>query len=80
MILPTKRIHQTMSLVYIGGELLAEIRPPMTVSELWTKFVDRRKRTREICVTYDWFVLALDLLFLMGAIEFRGDRLEVVAP
>ena len=66
MILPTKHIPPDRSLIAIGAELLRIVRKPMTVSAIWEAFKGSAGRSG---VGYDWFVLALDLLFMLGAIE-----------
>jgi hypothetical protein len=72
MILPTKHIRPDRALLAIGGELLACLREPMTVSRLWDEIRTHRGQTSEPApINYDWFVLALDLLFLVGALEFE---------
>ncbi|MBZ9647605.1 hypothetical protein K9B33_08630 [Sphingobium sp. 3R8] len=74
MILPTKHIRPDRTLLSIGGELLVELREPATVSRLWDHVRMARGRTPAAApINYDWFVLALDLLFTIGAVELdRG--------
>jgi len=54
--------------------VLRLLREPMTVSRLWDEIrSDPYSRPQSAPISYDWFVLALDLLFLVGAVEFdRG--------
>ncbi|MBP7588916.1 MAG: ABC-three component system middle component 6 [Rhizobiaceae bacterium] len=67
MILPTKRIREDRSLVGIGGDVLRLLDEQKTVSRLWDEF--RRGRADVGSkATFDWFVLALDLLFMMGIV------------
>lgn len=73
MILPTKHIPLNRSLLGVGAELLALLDRESTVSGLWTA-LKREKREDE--VPFDWFVLALDLLFGIGAIEFERGLLK----
>lgn len=71
MILPTKHIPENRSLLGVGAsilDLLAE--REATVSSLWDGV--RASRTETGRVSFDWFILSLDLLFAMGAI--RMDR------
>jgi hypothetical protein len=80
MILPTKKLKPENSLIYLGGDLLALLDESKTVSRLWEEF--QRKRIQDLklvsCdIQFDWFILALDLLYLMGAIQFNAGRLEV---
>lgn len=74
MILPTKHIRPERSLLTVGGDLLDCLREPKTVSRLWDELRAARGGAAEPApMNYDWFVLALDLLFMIGAIEFdRG--------
>ena len=74
MILPTKHIRPDRALLAIGGDVLDHLREPKTVSRLWDDVRARRGETSQPSpINYDWFVLALDLLFLIGAVEFdRG--------
>lgn len=74
MILPTKHIRPERALLSVGGELLACLREPLTVSRLWDEIRAARGTSNHPApIHYDWFVLALDLLFIVGAVEFdRG--------
>lgn len=74
MVLPTKRLHQSRALLSVGGEVLRTLDEPKTVSRLWTETSTRYRTTPgSPTLTYDWFVLSLDLLFAMRAIELdRG--------
>ena len=63
MILPTKHISQTESLIGVGATLLRHLDEPRTVSALW-----ERVRHEVNVGTFERFVLAADLLHLLGAI------------
>lgn len=77
MILPTKHIRPERALLTIGAEVLASLRGPMTVSRVWDEVRRRRGETTEPApITYDWFVLTLDLLFAVEAIEFKDGLLR----
>ena len=72
MILPTKHIKPDRALLAVGAEMLQSLREPMTVSRLWDEVRCARKdRAVSAPVNYDWYVLTLDLLFLLGAVEFK---------
>jgi len=77
MILPTKHLREDRALLTVGAELLDGLREPKTVSRLWSDFSNERSSGASP-VTYDWFVLALDLLYLIGAIEFARGRVRKV--
>ena len=66
MILPTKHIPQSGALIGVGATVLAQLTVPRTVSSLW----DRLKREPNVG-TFERFVLATDLLFIVGAIEIQ---------
>lgn len=72
MILPTKHIRTERAIIGIGGELLDLLREPKTVSRLWNEVRDRRTVAAPAApIDYDWFVLSLDFLFLIGAVESK---------
>ena len=74
MILPTKGVPRDQALVAIGADLITILDEAKTVSRLWEEF--RSTFDREVGVTFDWFVLSLDLLYAMGAIDFDRGRLR----
>jgi hypothetical protein len=71
MILPSKHLPQDRALLTVGAHVLTFLARPKTVSSLWEELnrheVGLTAMPRRI--TYDWFVLALDLLYALGAIE-----------
>lgn len=74
MILPTKHIRPDRALLSVGANLLACLREPMTVSRLWDEIRKARSNLNlSAPISYDWFLLSLDLLFMIEAIQFdRG--------
>lgn len=81
MILPTKHIRPERALLTIGGEVLGRLREPLTVSRLWDEVRTHRGETAEPApINYDWFVLSLDLLFMIGAIELERGLVRKAAP
>lgn len=80
MILPTKHIRPDRALLAVGGDLLLSLREPMTVSRLWDDFRSKRGDPGEPSpINYDWFVLALDLLFMINAVELDRGLLRKTA-
>lgn len=75
MILPTKGLGLDRALLSIGGEVLRRLDRPKTVSRLWEQ-IGRRDASLLESVPYDWFVLAIDFLFMVNAIEFEDGRLR----
>ncbi|MFF8448623.1 ABC-three component system middle component 6 [Streptomyces leeuwenhoekii] len=70
MILPTKGIAPDRALLTVGAQIIRELDEPSTVSGLWHLVRLRRSQDEHSTpLTFDWFVLALDLLFTVGAIR-----------
>lgn len=81
MILPTKHIRPDRTLLSIGAELLACLREPTTVSRLWDDVRSARGATLDSAsINYDWFVLALDLLFMLGAVDLERGLVRRTSP
>jgi ABC-3C biological conflict system middle component len=77
MILPTKRITPDRALLGIGANVLALLEEPKTVSRLWSDFkTHTQSKTPAGIVTYDWFVLSLDLLYMMGTIRVQEGLIQ----
>jgi hypothetical protein len=74
MILPTKGIPSDKALLSVGARVLGLLTEPKTVSRVWDEF--RKTETPVAGVTFDWFVLSLDLLFTVGALELNRGRLH----
>lgn len=66
MILPTKHIQTKRSLIGAGAEILSLIDKPYNVSTLWYK-----ARILPEIRTFEFFVITLDFLFALGAVEFE---------
>ncbi len=76
MILPTKRLPQDRALIAIGADVLVLLSRPQTVSKLWEDIKSRRlARKTSTPLPFDWFLLSLDFLFVIGGIELREGRL-----
>ena len=81
MILPTKHLRPDRCLLAVASEVLAIIDEPKTVSRVWEEYsASRSRRSSRAPVAYDWFVLSLDLLFVLGRVEFDGGRILRSAP
>lgn len=78
MILPTKGITPDRSILSVGSDLLDLLDSPQSVSNLWSRYLNFRKQMGlERPVNFDWFVLTLDFLFSIGAIDL-DDRGRLV--
>lgn len=81
VILPGKHISADRSLMVVGGDILAVLVRPSTVSEVWDAVqLARASRARATPLTYDWFVLALTFLFAISAIRMEGDKIITDGP
>ena len=81
MILPTKHIRPERALLTVGADILACLKEPMTVSRAWDEV--RRQRGEAVDsapINYDWFILALDLLFIVKAVRFENGVLRKGSP
>lgn len=76
MILPTKHLREERSLLGVGAQILDTLDTPKTISQIWEQFRDRRSKSHESFIPFDWFILALDLLFSVGAITLKRGLLN----
>ena len=79
MILPTKGLSADRALLSVGADVLRKLDRPKTVSRVWEQVRERGSSLSE-GVAYDWFLLALDALFMLGAIELEDGRLSRAFP
>ncbi len=82
MILPSKHLSQDRALLTVGARILQNLQQPKTVSALWEEIPRKRETAGNatLPLSYDSFILALDLLFLIGAIELREGLLSRKNP
>lgn len=74
MILPGKHIRQDRALISVGGDILSVLDSPMSVSEVWTKVQTVRAAREELSpLPFDWFILALTLLYAISAIALQNE-------
>lgn len=71
MILPTKHIPARHSLLGLGGLIMRRLESPKTVSALWDKV-----REDPDVRTFKRYILALDLLYLIGIIEYHEGQVQ----
>jgi hypothetical protein len=78
LILPTKRLGER-ALLSVGADLLGALRSPKTISALWSEISSMGKyRDRSAAMTFDWFVLGLDLLYGLGVIAYEAGEVRRV--
>ena len=75
MILPSKHLPQDRALLTVGGHVLTFLARPKTVSALWEELNLQTQGLGAMPprrITYDWFVLALDLLYSLETIKLEN--------
>jgi hypothetical protein len=75
MILPTKHISTQYSVLGAGAAILRNLDSPQTVTGLW----ERARSTPEVGV-YWRFVLALDFLFAIAAVDLKDGLIVRFKP
>lgn len=82
MILPSKHLDQNRALLTIGSHILSCLKQPKTVSALWELVSSRAAAAYEKphSIRYEAFVLALDFLFLVGAIQIEEGLIRRTKP
>jgi hypothetical protein len=73
-----EEIPPRQALLAIGAEILRHLSDSKTVSCLWDEYRGMNAQGR--AVPFAWFVLTLDLLFLLGAIELEEVRIRRTLP
>jgi hypothetical protein len=73
MILPTKHLSISNSLLNLGAIILKNLTKEKTVSALWN---DVRKN-QEIN-SFDQFLLSLDFLFILDAIDYDKENQRII--
>lgn len=74
MILPSKHLRFSESLLGLGGVLLTFIKEPVTIDDIWLKYseINNTKNKFPAYHSFDNIILALDYLYLIGAIEINN--------
>ena len=72
MILPDRNIAPDRALLTIGGMIFDRLTEPMTVSRLWDEI---RNLYEKRPISYVWFLLSVDLLFVLNLVWFDQDGL-----
>lgn len=72
MIFPTKHLAPEQSLLGLGAIVLKRLRRPQTVTALWEKV----RMVPDGGVTFEHFILSLDLLYALQAISLEDGLLR----
>lgn len=73
MIVPTKGVLPSDALLSVGADIINVLEEPLTISELWLEIGKRRSDEMKSTIGFDWFVLALDLAWALGAVKSGPD-------
>ncbi|WP_390139259.1 ABC-three component system middle component 6 [Geobacter metallireducens] len=71
-LIPHKHVRFSDSIVGLSGYLRHLLVEPHTLDELWTQ-VDRDSSGWQSRPSFTHLVLAVDVLYAIGAVEFVGD-------
>ena len=78
MILPGKHLRQDRALLSVGAEILVQLDEPRTISELWERVREKRVSGSGLSpLSFDWFILALNLLYAICALEFSDGIVSI---
>ena len=70
-LLPDKQLHIEDSLIGKSARVLALLDRSISINDLW-----ERCREHEFVRSFEQFVHALDLLFILGAIDYRNGHVD----
>lgn len=80
MILPTKHLSPDRAIITVASEIFELINNRSTVSSVWNDLQEKHRACmRRGEIPYDWFILSLDFLYLIGAIEEDNGKLTRMA-
>lgn len=71
MILPTKHVKVSQSLIGVGADILRILTTQQTVTRVW-----ENARLRSDNITFERFILALDFLYCIGCVELSNGLLS----
>jgi hypothetical protein len=78
MITPTKGIAPDRALLAVGAQIAMQLDRPLTVSQTWSRLREwRRDNDHAAPLSFGWFVLALDVLYALGAVDLNDDNLLI---
>jgi hypothetical protein len=80
MLLPSRTVSSQRALLSVAAQISLQLESPRTVSETWARVKEwRAERDFDQPITFGWFVLALDMLYALGLIEFESGTLRRTA-
>jgi hypothetical protein len=77
MILPTKHLRTESSLIYVGGIVQNTIvGRALSIDQLWYQVKNKYKTETKKDITYDWFILSLNMLYIIGLVDFEKGKIK----
>ena len=77
MILPTKHINFSQSLLGLGAHVLSKLNSPKSVDDLWELYlVDYKDHAYPAKHSFDNLVMTLIFLYSIGSITEKGGIIE----
>lgn len=73
LLLPNKHITFAESLLGLGSFVLENLNPAKNIDSLWWKYEKVKGKEYPAHHSFDNFILAIDILFAIGAIEISAD-------
>jgi hypothetical protein len=75
MILPSKHIRFSESLLGLGGVLLGFTKEPKTVDDIWLSYSEKNNSKNGFPAyhNFDNVILALNYLYLVGAVQIDNN-------
>jgi hypothetical protein len=78
VILPSKHLRKEHALLGVGAVILRHLEGGRTVSEIWERTrQDNSAGTTDDQVSFDWFLLALSLLYAIHAIDLENGLIRI---
>jgi hypothetical protein len=74
MIMPNKYLREDEALIGFGSVVLKHLNIERSLSDLWVNV-----KNFESIGNFERFILVLDMLFLLGLIEFEKNKIKRVA-
>lgn len=74
--MPTKHIKAENALIGVGGEILCLLDRDKPVTTLFHDLQGLRAVNASATIQFDWFLLALDFLYVVGAIRHEAGLIK----
>ena len=71
MILPNKYVREDEALIGFGSVMLKRLTAEQTLSNLWEEV-----KGCESFGNFERFILVLDMLYMLGLVEFKNNKIQ----